>query len=909
MDLASLDKATDYVAVCEAMWPDLPQRVSEGHIWMSDPRDPDERTDAFSINIDTGMFACHKTGDGGNMLSLVKEVGDWAVWAKACPAAAPYLPGYKKKGLGLRSKMHPSAQPQQPSAPAPEEVKDAKTFAEEMKKYERMQTSEWVQAFADAWRVDPRTLTGHGSCFAAGRGRTANKPVWNIPMATPSGEVIGIKSRALEPLWTSGGKSRKSNNRGKTGLLGWPRRLADEDTRPLLIVEGEKDFAVVYNDLSEWFLVVSILGGAGTFKETWAEAVREMDRPVYFLYDNDDNEAGQTGALKAARKVRTPENEVHIVYLPDIGTDAYDYLRGKEGVCEARDGKSLRDLILATEKMGDMNPGEVRATIAAHLDDEGLRKDDLAMSRALYFQLRDYGARFYHDHDRAYLLWHKQVFIVESTDPKWAILQGELCGLSPYSPVGSRVAKGVRALALTSGSPMEPSAWQARRPGALYLPLYNAAADLVRITPESIEVVPNGTDDVVLVPDPYVKPIEFYDESRYEPMVAESLWDAAFGNVNVDPAWQQFVSAFGKSFMFYSYVQTHPHLRFQGPAGSGKSTAFVFLNAIITGNPVPVGGLTQAGLWRLAARSPMVPLDDLEARQIRREPYLTEFFLRAAVGGQRVMADADRVESTHRQTVGCHVISNGISPITANQPALAERLIVVPMLPKENHKVGFYAKGVVDALLENRHHMWNFLFREAQKILQLLEQGAMQNIMRQLPGDKRSRLHEFYALLSVTLGHADKPAPWVDAWLDEATIAEQEAKGEGSSLVTMVLNLPAYMDAPDDQMAPGAKAMRGVDTHTNGREWSLMEPTQTLHTLFLAMRRDRGIPYLCGSAQELGNELGALSKMGDHGFELTQVRRTIDGRKTRAWKVSVDLSVAPPIGKPKTAPNPQESND
>ena len=35
---------------------------------------------------------------------------------------------------------------------------------------------------------------------------------------------------------------------------------------------------------------------------------------------------------------------------------------------------------------------------------------------------------------------------------------------------------------------------------------------------------------------------------------------------------------------FYAWCQTHPQIRFQGPAGSGKSTGFVFLDAIISGN-------------------------------------------------------------------------------------------------------------------------------------------------------------------------------------------------------------------------------------------------------------------------------------------------------------------------------------
>jgi hypothetical protein len=895
VDLASLDKATDYPALCEALWPDLPQRESEGHIWLPDPRDPGERADAFSINADSGMWCCHKTGDTGNMLTLVKDTGsDWATWRKVCPEAGQYLPGGKKKSGSVLARMAAAA----PSSPGPIETK-SKTFPEEMKKYEAMELEEWAQSFATAWGVPVDVVRAHGSCFCASRGRTAGKVVWNVAMRSPDGAIVGIKARALEPIWTSGGKSRKSNNRGSVGLVGWPRGLDDGDERPLLFVEGEKDFIVCQHELGERFIVVGNLGGAGTFKEDWAVAVRELGRPVYFLYDNDDNDAGSTGALKAARKCWSRDAQVSVVYLPVVGTDAFDFLRGKEGVCEAQSADALYDLIRCADAMADLKPVEVKATIQAHLDDEGLRKDDLSMSRALFQQILDHGGRFYHDTVTAYLLWHKKVYIIDRGDSAWNVLQGDLAGLSVHSPVGSRVCRGVRDLALQRGGRMAASAWQARRPGALYVPLYNEAADLLRITPEALDVVPNGTDDVVLLPDRDTKPIAFLPDEEYDHDRAERLWAAAFGRLNLEPAWQQFVSAFGRSFLFYNWCQTHPHLRFQGPAGSGKSTAFVFLNAIITGNPVPVGGLTHAGMWRLAARTPIVPLDDLEAKQLRREPYLVEFFLRAAVGGQRVMADSDDQLQTHRQTVGCHVISNGISPITGNNPALAERVIIVPMLPKEHHEVGFYAQGIVDDLIQNRDLMWNYLYREAQRILLHLEEGAIPHLMRQLPQEKRQRLHEFFALLSATLGHADKPAPWVDDWLESTSKAEDEAKAGGSSLVTLLLNLPAYLDAPDEQMSPGAKALRGVNTNTNGRLWEISETPHTLHQILLRMRKDTGIPYFPQTADELSNELRALSKNEETGITLDHTRRRFGKKVARVWKIGVDLELGTPIGRPK----------
>jgi hypothetical protein len=771
-----------------------------------------------------------------------------------------------------------------------------------MQKYERMQTAEFVAPFAEAWGVTPEILSRYGACFAPSRGRNAKIPVWNVPMRLPSGEIVGIKSRALVECWESGGKKRRSNNRGKVGLVGYPTSQDEGDTRPLLIVEGEKDFIVGAAELSEWYVVVGNLGGASTFKEDWAKQIVEdfSERGIYFLYDNDDNEAGFTGALKAARKCWRKDSNVHVAHLPIVGTDVFDFLRGKEEVCEAATGADLHELIRTTDPIGDLSPHEARQTIQAHLDDEDLRRDDVAMARALFAQLQDHGGRFYHDGTQAFLLWQKEVYTLQRDDSAWALLQMTLTGLSVHAPVGSRVCRSMRDLGIVRGARMSASAWQCRRPGALYLPLYNTAAELVRITPDHIDVVPNGTDDVVLLPDPDIEPIAWLPDEEYDETRAKNLWDNAFGQLNLTPEWQHFVSAFGLSFPFYSWTSTHPHLRFQGPAGSGKSTGFIFLSAIVTGNAVPVGGLTHAGMWRLAARSPMVVLDDLEAGQVRREPHLKEFFLRAAMGGQRVMA-GENVSETVRQTVGCHLLSNGISPIDANTPALTERIIAIPMLPKEHHSTGFYAQGIVEDLLANRNQLWNFLFRHCQRTLRHLENGAIKVLLPQLPPEKRQRLHEFFALLSVSLGHCDKPAPFVDAWLEDTSEAEILAKAAGSSLVTMMMQLPAYLEAPDDRMAPGAKAFQGIDTSTDGNLWTVVETTHTLHAMFLRMRRELGIPYSPGSAQELGNELSALAKVGEqNGIYMKPVRkRRSGGGQQRCWSLSIELDEAAPIGKPK----------
>src|SRR6266852_1064472 len=91
-------------------------------------------------------------------------------------------------------------------------------------------------------------------------------------------------------------------------LYGW--ELLCLRPKRVIICEGEFDRLVLE---ANGFEAVTSTGGAGTFKEEWAEVFKEIPE-VYLCFDRDD--AGRQGALRVARMIAHAKN---VELLADVG--------------------------------------------------------------------------------------------------------------------------------------------------------------------------------------------------------------------------------------------------------------------------------------------------------------------------------------------------------------------------------------------------------------------------------------------------------------------------------------------------------------------------------------------------------------------------------------------------------------
>lgn len=133
-----------------------------------------------------------------------------------------------------------------------------------------------------------------------------------IPYYDKTDTVVGAKARRL-----TGEKSKYEIYSGSTSIL-FNEQVIDKNPSSLFCVEGEFDAMVL------WQLgitnVVSITLGAGSFKEEWAERIKDIQK-VYLAFDNDS--AGRSGIEKAATVIG--KEKCYSIQLDATSKDISDY--------------------------------------------------------------------------------------------------------------------------------------------------------------------------------------------------------------------------------------------------------------------------------------------------------------------------------------------------------------------------------------------------------------------------------------------------------------------------------------------------------------------------------------------------------------------------------------------------------
>src|SRR6266849_6248207 len=139
---------------------------------------------------------------------------------------------------------------------------------------------------------------------------------WNgsritIPIFNRKG-VCAFFRLAKDPDDKSDAPKMLSLRGSQVDLYGW--EVLRLNAKRVIICEGEFDRLVLE---ANGFEAVTSTGGAGTFKEEWAEVFTEISE-VYICFDRD--EAGRKGALRIARMIA----HAKIVELPPDVSDGGD---------------------------------------------------------------------------------------------------------------------------------------------------------------------------------------------------------------------------------------------------------------------------------------------------------------------------------------------------------------------------------------------------------------------------------------------------------------------------------------------------------------------------------------------------------------------------------------------------------
>ena len=220
-------------------------------------------------------------------------------------------------------------------------------------------------------------------------------------------------------------------------------------------------------------------------------------------------------------------------------------------------------------------------------------------------------------------------------------------------------------------------------------------------------------------------------------------------------------------FLLIDFAGTRPMTRFEGPAGSGKTTASKLISALLYGEPQQKKS-TDAANYTDGSQNPLIVLDNIEVKQMTEE--LTTFLLTSITG----IAKEKRKSGTDTETViertKCLLNTTGIEPLGGELAEILSRSFVVRFDMDEQASDCSLEATVLAAIGEHRDLIVSALIRRTSRVLALLRKGAQEKVMRRLHhtlGNHGKRRCNDYLSLMYLMLLAGEPADVVDQALEE----------------------------------------------------------------------------------------------------------------------------------------------
>ena len=272
----------------------------------------DDSSNSLSIRTDNGLWYCHTTGKGGNLITAVATI------KKISNGEARTLlegEGFKVADAGQQPDVK-LGRTEEDDAKAPEIAEPingvyvqnlSNNQAIQLKAEERMGWREWA-------------LQKYGIGYDLGTKR------FTIPVRDTDGKLKNI--RMYDPDADGEMKTISFSDRGKVkygAMRLWPEERPS--AQRIILVEGEKDCILTNQMIAEAgiadTMAVTGTGGAGSWRDYWNDRFKGKD--VIVAYDCD--KAGREAAEKRALDLQLVAGSVRILDLglPNKGDDITDY--------------------------------------------------------------------------------------------------------------------------------------------------------------------------------------------------------------------------------------------------------------------------------------------------------------------------------------------------------------------------------------------------------------------------------------------------------------------------------------------------------------------------------------------------------------------------------------------------------
>ena len=353
---------------------------------------------------------------------------------------------------------------------------------------------------------------------------------------------------------------------------------------------------------------------------------------------------------------------------------------------------------------------------------------------------------------------------------QYAAMLYEHTGLVPTSAGGRTFFEVLPSLALIRGQVREHFSWLHTDVSnhTVYFNLNNEQHEIVKITPDGIELLKNGSnaDGIILEGSQKMKPIRYLGDADLEE-ADRKLVDVLVNNITCSNQDRFLILSWLSCFLLIDFAGTRPMTRFEGPAGSGKTTASKIISALLYGEPQQKKS-TDAANYTDGSQNPLIVLDNIEVKQMTDE--LTTFLLTSITG----IAKEKRKSGTDTETViertKCLLNTTGIEPLGGELAEILSRSFIIRFDMDEQASDCFLEATVLAAIGEHRDLIVSALIRRTSCVLALLREGAQEKVMRllhrTLGNHGKRRCNDYLSLMYLML-LAGEPASVIDEALEE----------------------------------------------------------------------------------------------------------------------------------------------
>jgi DNA primase len=254
-----------------------------------------------------------------------------------------------------------------------------------------------------------------------------------------------------------------------------------------------------------------------------------------------------------------------------------------------------------------------------------------------------------------------------------------------------------------------------------------------------------------------MKPITYHPEVEIEEG-EKLLFELLGNNMNCSAGDRLLILLWLSCFLFVDFTSTRPITRFEGPAGSGKTTAAKLLSTLLYGESQQKRS-TDAANYADGARNPLVLLDNIESAQM--SDGLISFLLTSATECVNMKRKLGTDSETIEERVRCLVTSTGIEPLAGRLSEIQTRTFIINFDESLQHQDACFIEcDVISAIQSNRDLILSALFKRASRMLAMKREGmhsaAMRALQKAMPKHGKRRSDDFISLMFLSMLAAEK---------------------------------------------------------------------------------------------------------------------------------------------------------